>query len=296
MKVCPIAEQRHPADGGGKLRSRQPGPLAASSRLPTAGLAGLMDKMEVTALTDEQRAAMAGAAQPAFETPCERKPRCEGGRASGHLQEPPSKPPTRRPISTDPHRRAVPLRYKSTGRPEVACQSPNLAGPLAMRVFCASIATETNTFSPLRTDFSDFRAKLLRASGRASRKHRPYAVRCFLALRARAAKGEIELIEGTATWAEPGGLVNSKTWDRLRNEVLDQLRVAMPVDVVILGLHGAMIADNCTDCEGVLIEAAREIAGTGGQDRRDVRSSQSPEREAGGQRRYHHGFQGVSAH
>lgn len=31
------------------------------------GLAGLMDKIEVTALTDEQRAAMAGAAQPAFE-------------------------------------------------------------------------------------------------------------------------------------------------------------------------------------------------------------------------------------
>ncbi|KKL70467.1 hypothetical protein LCGC14_2104620 [marine sediment metagenome] len=31
------------------------------------GLAGLMDKIEVTALTDDQRAAMAGAAQPAFE-------------------------------------------------------------------------------------------------------------------------------------------------------------------------------------------------------------------------------------
>ena len=25
-----------------------------------------------------------------------------------------------------------------------------------MRVFCASVATETNTFSPLRTDFTDF--------------------------------------------------------------------------------------------------------------------------------------------
>ncbi|MEM8701715.1 MAG: DctP family TRAP transporter solute-binding subunit [Pseudomonadota bacterium] len=32
------------------------------------GLAGLMDKIEVTALTDDQRKAMAGAAQPAFET------------------------------------------------------------------------------------------------------------------------------------------------------------------------------------------------------------------------------------
>lgn len=32
------------------------------------GLAGLMDKIEVTALTDDQRKAMAGATQPAFET------------------------------------------------------------------------------------------------------------------------------------------------------------------------------------------------------------------------------------
>ena len=32
------------------------------------GLAGLMDKMEVTALTADQRASMAAAAQPAFET------------------------------------------------------------------------------------------------------------------------------------------------------------------------------------------------------------------------------------
>ena len=71
----------------------------------------------------------------------------------------------------------------------------------------------------------------------------------------------MELVEGTATWAEPGGLVNARTWDRLREEVLDQLKAALPVDAVVLGLHGAMIADGCVDCEGTLIEAVREIVG-----------------------------------
>lgn len=131
-----------------------------------------------------------------------------------------------------------------------------------MRVFCASIATETNTFSPLRTDFADFEQSFYAPPG----KHPETPTLCsavFPALRALAAQGEIELIEGTATWAEPGGLVNARTWERLRDEVLNQLRSALPVDAVILGLHGAMIADGCTDCEGTLIEAVRRIVGPG---------------------------------
>ncbi|MCB1453698.1 MAG: M81 family metallopeptidase [Rhizobiaceae bacterium] len=129
-----------------------------------------------------------------------------------------------------------------------------------MRAFCASIATETNTFSPLRTDFADFAQSFYAPPG----EHPETPTLCsavFPALRARAATGEIELIEGTATWAEPGGLLNRHTWERLRDEVLGQVREALPLDVVILGLHGAMIADGCVDCEGELIAAVRSIVG-----------------------------------
>lgn len=129
-----------------------------------------------------------------------------------------------------------------------------------MRVFCASIATETNTFSPLRTDLSDFTQSFYAPPG----SHPETPTLCtgiFPELRRRARGGEIELIEGTATWAEPGGLVNAKTWHHLRDEVLGQLRAALPVDAVLLGLHGAMIADGCLDCEGELLKAVREIVG-----------------------------------
>ncbi|WP_305985988.1 M81 family metallopeptidase [Roseibium sp. MMSF_3544] len=129
-----------------------------------------------------------------------------------------------------------------------------------MRVFCASVATETNTFSPLRTDFSDFQQSFYAPPGR----HPETPTLCsaiFPALRNRAASGEIELVEGTATWAEPGGLVSAGTWQRLKNEVLDQLKAALPLDAAIFGLHGAMIADGSVDCEGELLEAARQIVG-----------------------------------
>jgi microcystin degradation protein MlrC len=129
-----------------------------------------------------------------------------------------------------------------------------------MRVFCASIATETNTYSPLRTDFADFQQSFYAPPGL----HPATPTLCsavFPALRRRAHAGEIVLIEGTAAWAEPGGLVNAATWARLRDEVLQQLRDALPVHAVVLGLHGAMVADGCDDCEGELLEAVRVIAG-----------------------------------
>lgn len=129
-----------------------------------------------------------------------------------------------------------------------------------MKVFCASIATETNTFSPLRTDLADFYESFYAAPG----EHPDTPTLCsavFPELRARASRGEIELIEGTATWAEPAGLVSAQTWAHLRDEVLDQLRAAMPVQAVVIGLHGAMIAQDCVDCEGELLTEIRKIVG-----------------------------------
>ena len=35
-------------------------------------------------------------------------------------------------------------------------------------------------------------------------------------------KGKIKLVEGTATWAEPGGLIDSKTWNDLKKIILPE--------------------------------------------------------------------------
>ena len=80
---------------------------------------------------------------------------------------------------------------------------------------------------------------------------------------AAAARGHarITLIEGTAAWAEPAGLLQRRTYEELRDEILAQLRAALPVEAVVLGLHGAMVAQGYDDCEGDLLARVREIVG-----------------------------------
>ena len=129
-----------------------------------------------------------------------------------------------------------------------------------MRIFTASLATETNTFSPVPTDRASFEMAFFAGPGQ----HPDTPTLCsspIVALRARQKQEGFTLIEGTATWAEPGGLLNRQTFEQLRDEILDQLRAAMPVDAVILGLHGAMVAQGYDDCEGDLLERVRAIVG-----------------------------------
>src|SRR5271156_1135566 len=129
-----------------------------------------------------------------------------------------------------------------------------------MRIFTGSLATETNTFSPVPTDRASFEMALYAPPG----KHPPTPTLCsspMVALRRRAAGEGFVLIEGTAAWAEPGGLLQRKAYEELRDEILEQLRAALPVDGVVLGLHGAMVAQGYDDCEGDLLERVRAIVG-----------------------------------
>ncbi len=131
-----------------------------------------------------------------------------------------------------------------------------------MRVFVASLATETNTFAPLYVDRSAFEEAFYAPPGT----HPETPTLCsapVVAARVRARRGEFTLIEGTATWAEPAGLVSRAGYESLRDEILGQLAAAMPVDVALFGLHGSMVAHGYDDCEGDLLARAREIAGPG---------------------------------
>lgn len=128
------------------------------------------------------------------------------------------------------------------------------------RVFVASLATETNTFSPLRTDLQDFKDSFYAPPG----EHPKTPTLCsavFPVAHAMAEQYNWRVIDGTASWAEPGGIINQQCWEFLRDQLLGELRAAMPVDIVLLGLHGAMVAQECLDCEGELLKAVREITG-----------------------------------
>ena len=132
-----------------------------------------------------------------------------------------------------------------------------------MKLFVASLATETNTFSPVFTDMRDFLDNFYCPPG----SHPDTPSLCsapFIALREHSDRtlDKIEIVEGTAAWAEPGGIVSGEAYMWLRDEILTQLRDALPVDGVVLGLHGAMVAQGFDDCEGDLLSRVRNITGT----------------------------------
>jgi microcystin degradation protein MlrC len=130
----------------------------------------------------------------------------------------------------------------------------------ALRIFTASLATETNTFSPVPTDRASFEMAFYASPGN----HPDTPTLCsspMVVLRKLAKAENLDVIEGTATWAEPGGLLQRQTYEALRDEILDQLKAALPVDGVVLGLHGAMVAQGYDDCEGDLLARVREIVG-----------------------------------
>ena len=129
-----------------------------------------------------------------------------------------------------------------------------------MRVFSASLATEINTFSPIPTDLSSFKEDFYYPPGTHPAAPHLFSAQLVVARR-RAEADRFTLIEGTCTFAQPAGMVSRDAYETLRDEILGQLRAALPVDAVILGLHGAMVAHGYDDCEGDLLARVRAIVG-----------------------------------
>ena len=129
-----------------------------------------------------------------------------------------------------------------------------------MRVFTASLATETNTFSPMLTSRTGFEESFYAPAGKHP-DHPKLFTAPLAAARKRAKSSNWDVVEGTCTFAEPAGTVTREAYEGLREEILDQLKAAMPVDAVVMGLHGAMVAEGYDDCEGDLLTRIRKIVG-----------------------------------
>jgi microcystin degradation protein MlrC len=107
---------------------------------------------------------------------------------------------------------------------------------------------ETNTFStvPTRYEDMDFRRGEELVQGAA-----------WDALRTRGHRF-VPLFVAHAT---PSGRVTRAAFDRLLGELLDGIRAAMPVDGVLLVLHGAMEVEEIGDGETAIVAAVRSLVG-----------------------------------
>src|ERR1700732_4057612 len=109
-----------------------------------------------------------------------------------------------------------------------------------MRLFAATIATETNTFSPMPTRRDAYKDCVFLRPGEQPDDTPLMCTAPLWVARKRAKAEGFTLIQGSCFAASPAGTTNRADYEFMRDEILGQLKKAMPVDGLLLGLHGAM--------------------------------------------------------
>ena len=133
-----------------------------------------------------------------------------------------------------------------------------------MRIAIGAFMYEANSFSPVQTTLDDFAAGTLVRGAAMLDYFRDTNTEVAGFLHACAALPEAEVVPLLAADANPAGLVQAATYIALRDELLDRLARAQragPLDVVLLALHGAMVAEGEDDPEGAVLAAVRDIVG-----------------------------------
>ena len=130
-----------------------------------------------------------------------------------------------------------------------------------MRIAIGQVCQETNTFNPLSTtrrNFEEF--GVLRGSELVERLADTNEPGGFIqSLRAWPERPEIAGLVRLFAW--PSGAATRDTFAWLRAEQVNSLRAVMPVDAVLLALHGALVADGAPDVEGEILRAVRAVIG-----------------------------------
>lgn len=126
-----------------------------------------------------------------------------------------------------------------------------------LHVAVGSIFTECNHLGGKPTDWGSFERNELR-HGRQILEQATGTVGGMLhTLRAQQVEIAPLLVASTC----PGGPLTSDCYRRLKTELLDCLQEALPVDGVLLALHGSASAEDVGDLEGDLLQAVRDRVG-----------------------------------
>jgi microcystin degradation protein MlrC len=130
-----------------------------------------------------------------------------------------------------------------------------------MRIAIGSLMQETNTFAPISTTLDTFRDYYLLYGDELFTGYNDAQVEvpAFLHVLAQAKATPVPLLAGFAAACGP---LTRPTFDHLLDELLTRLKRALPVDGVLLALHGAMTVEDDPDAEGTLLEAVRSLVGS----------------------------------
>ena len=128
------------------------------------------------------------------------------------------------------------------------------------RVFGAFLGTETNSFSGVPTTLEDFHQFGFSLRGTPIDPSRMLDSLIAPAKRFFEDQGGTFAL-GLRVFAQPGAPTDEDAYRWLKTQLIEDVEAAQPVDIVFLGLHGAMMTPSEPDCEGDLLAALRRRLG-----------------------------------
>src|SRR3954471_952751 len=128
------------------------------------------------------------------------------------------------------------------------------------KIFTATLGTETNTFASIPTGHQLFEETCLFRKGSYG-KNVPMFGAPLSVWRRRAEARGWTVVESLCAFAQPAGRTVKKVYEAFRDEIIADLKDALPVDAVLLSLHGAMVAEGYDDAEGDLLAHVRRLVG-----------------------------------
>ncbi len=129
-----------------------------------------------------------------------------------------------------------------------------------MRVFAAGLQSETNTFAPWPTGLKAYEEGGVRRGVQALEGSAPDHETARLWANLCQRDGH-DFTPGLFAWAQPSGPTVQAVYEGFKDEILAPLKAGGRFDVVLLFLHGAMVATRCDDCQADLVKAVRAIVG-----------------------------------
>lgn len=131
-----------------------------------------------------------------------------------------------------------------------------------MRIAIGSVIQESNSFVPFRTTLDTFRAQYLFHGEEMLTRYGEARIEVpgMLSVLRAAGATPLPLIGG---FAGSSGPLTRACFEAIAGEMVERLRAQLPVDGVLLALHGAMAVEDEDDAEGELIARVRAAAPPG---------------------------------
>ena len=128
------------------------------------------------------------------------------------------------------------------------------------KIAIGGIWHETNTFATGLTRLNDFQAYQYAAGSELTNRYTNTNTEIGGAIGAACQLG-VEMVPTVFAAAVPSGTIEKQTFTDLVDQLTELISRAMPVDGVVLTLHGAAVADGIDDADAHILKCVRQVVG-----------------------------------